>query len=81
MTSDDTSQGAWALGLVEGELFRIGGVGLLDDARIEARWYADLFHPWAGGGEEPLDRLAARIEILSLRAERSSGRRPARVVG
>jgi len=72
VTTDDT---AWALGLVEGELFRIGGPDLLEDARVEARWYADLYHPWLGSGEEPIDRLAARIEILNLRAERRAGRR------
>ena len=72
MASDDTTRGAWALGLVEGELYRIGGVDLLDDARVEARWYADLYHPWCGTGDEPLDRLAARIEIMSLRAERAT---------
>lgn len=52
---------------VETELRATGGADLLCDARREAEWYAALYYVWDGHGDEPLDRLRARIDILSMR--------------
>lgn len=52
---------------VETELRAAGGADLLVDARREAEWYAALYYFWDGQGDEPLDRLRARIDILTMR--------------
>jgi hypothetical protein len=56
-------------GLVETELRDVGGLELLADARREADWYANLYFFWDGLDDEPLDRLRARIDILSMRLD------------
>ena len=55
--------------LVETELRDVGGLDLLLDARREAEWYAALYYFWDGRGAEPLDRLRARVDILSMRLQ------------
>ena len=52
----------------EVELVCRGGVGLLEDARTEAAWYADLHHPWDRTGDEPAARVNAWLSILAARA-------------
>ncbi|MEJ8282190.1 hypothetical protein [Pseudonocardia spirodelae] len=44
-----------------------GGDELVDDARTEAAWYADLLHPWDGCGCEPDARVHAWLSILMAR--------------
>lgn len=56
-------------GLVEVELRDVGGTELVADARREAEWYASLYFFWDGRGDEPLDRLRARVDILSMRLD------------
>jgi hypothetical protein len=58
-------------GAMEAELCRIGGDELLADVRVEAEWYAALYFHWDGTGEEPLVRMRARADILSMRLERA----------
>lgn len=55
--------------LVETELRDVGGLELVVDARREAESYAALYFVWDGRGEEPLDRLRARVGILSTRLQ------------
>lgn len=57
---------------VETELRAAGGADLLCDARREAEWYASLYFFWDGRGDEPLDRLRARIDILSMRLTKAT---------
>lgn len=59
--------------LVETELRDVGGPELVADARREAEWYAALYFFWDGRGDEPLDRLRARVDILSMRLESARG--------
>lgn len=56
---------------LEAELLRIGGGELVDDARTEAEWYAALFFPFDGCGTEPVERLRARVSILTERLDRA----------
>lgn len=56
---------------MEAELRRIGGDELLADVRVEAEWYAALYFYWDDIGEEPLVRMRARADILSMRLERA----------
>lgn len=69
--SPDRDRAVWALAQVAAQLRRIGGVELADDAAVEARWGADLFHPWDGDGAEPVQRLCARLDIMTRRLERA----------
>lgn len=62
--------------LVETELQDLGGPELVADARREADWYANLYFLWDGHGDEPLDRLRARVDILSMRLDRARGEPP-----
>lgn len=59
------------LDAVETELRRVGGAALLDDARIEAHTYTALYFPWDGAGDEPPDRVAARLRVLTTRLHRA----------
>jgi hypothetical protein len=52
----------------EVELVCHGGETLLQDARTEASWYADLHHPWDHRGVEPAARVNAWMSILAVRA-------------
>ncbi|TCK24667.1 hypothetical protein [Pseudonocardia endophytica] len=52
----------------EVELVCCGGEPLLEDARTEASWYADLHHPWDRTGSEPAARVNAWMSILAVRA-------------
>lgn len=56
---------------VVAELDQLGGRDLVDDAQTEARWFADLYHPWDGDGDEPVERLYARLELLERRRDRA----------
>lgn len=56
---------------VVAELEQLGGRDLLDDAQAEARWYVNLFHPWDGNDDEPVERLYARLDILERRCARA----------
>jgi hypothetical protein len=49
----------------------MGGADLVDDACAEAFWYAALYFPWDGDGDEPLDRMCARVRILTERIDRA----------
>lgn len=51
-------------------LRRTGGDTLVHDALSEANWYADLYTPWDGRGDEPTERLTARLYILTERLDR-----------
>jgi hypothetical protein len=44
-----------------------GGDELVDDARTEASWYADMMYPWDGRGCEPDARVLAWLSILVAR--------------
>jgi hypothetical protein len=50
-----------------------GGDDLVDDARTEASWYADLLHPWDGRGCEPDARVHAWLSILLARRTVAAG--------
>lgn len=52
----------------EVELVCVGGLDLLQNARTEASWYADLHHPWDRTGTEPAARVNAFLSILAARA-------------
>lgn len=67
MSPDHARTCQWLIGLVETELRRSGGTALLIEARVEARRYADLHHPWDGTHAEPVRRLEARLDVLSRR--------------
>lgn len=56
---------------VEARLRCLGGPELLDDARREAERYACLNFYWDESGDEPLVRMRARMDILSMRLERA----------
>ena len=60
---------------VEVELVCCGGDALLQDARTEASWYADMHHPWDRMGSEPAARVNAWLSILAARARLARGDR------
>lgn len=68
----------WVLRLraaFEVEIVCRGGVSLLEDARTEAAWYADLHHPWDRTGAEPAARVNAWLSIIAARARVARGDR------
>ena len=73
MSSPTRAHAVWLCGQVEAELARIGGYELLADARTEAEWYAALYVSWDQTGPEPLERLRARLKILTQRLEPARG--------
>ena len=54
---------------VETGLRDVGGPDLVADARREAEWYAALYFIWDGCGDEPTERLHARVRVMTLRLE------------
>ncbi len=68
---DRTRQQRWHDQLL-GALRRAGGDDLVHDALSEAKWYANLYTPWDGHGDEPTDRLTARLQILTQRLNRAT---------
>lgn len=61
----------WLLRQLEVALVRVGGAELVGDAWREAEWFAALYHPWDGHGDESLARTCARIEILTRRLDKA----------
>jgi hypothetical protein len=65
----DRERAVWLLRQLEVALVRVGGAELVGDAWSEAEWFAALYHPWDGDGDESLARTCARIEILTRRLD------------
>lgn len=68
--SEDVARAQWLRGQVEAELLQVGGHELVDDARREAEWYVALFFPCDKRDNEPPERLASHLEILTARLNR-----------
>ncbi len=78
MTSGERARAERLCGQLEVALRRIGGDDLVVDAQKEAEWYAALYFYWDQSGEEPVVRIRARIDILTMRLERAQSERPPR---